>query len=639
MWDWLDERTGLVSIWRGFADHVVPRGPSLKGVLPAILVYLLVQQMVLGLLLATHYAPSATDAWASTAYIQDRVSAGWFIRGLHHHATSAMILVILAYLGQLAITGAFAKPREFVWISTLGLLLVTMVLGVTGNVLPWDDQGYWAIQVELGIMEQTPGGGMLRTVVQGGNDVGNLTLTRMYAIHALVLPALAIAMVAGIVVLGRRAQRAETSGPRPHPGVAFFPSQMLMDMIGIVLVAVALVGVTVSTNGSELFAPADPTSTFQARPEWYFLPLFQLRMYFEGPLEPIATMLIPGLVGGFIVLAPFLAARGGNLGRFGVLGGLGLVAAGAVALTAISIQKDADNESYVESMDKARKDAERARGFAKEGVVPEGGPAVFYNDPDYKVRKLYEEHCQTCHELDGFGGVEAPTFTNYRDRTWMSELIRNPNEDKFFGKTEIDDMDPYDAEALPDDKLEAVVEYLVQLSGSGEEVDATLAEQGKALFIDELDCNGCHEVEPGVDGGGPNMHGHGSAPWVARVIRDSAQPDLYGSDAKMPKFADKLTDDEISDLARFVVARRGVTADPVPPPVEGEKAKGDEPEADAPEGEEPEADGAEGDAADGDDEGAGDGEDDGKADDVDADADAKAEDPPPPPPPADDEAG
>jgi ubiquinol-cytochrome c reductase cytochrome b subunit len=573
MLDWIDERTGLVSAWRGFADHVVPRGPSVRHVLPAVLVYLFAQQMVLGLLLATHYSPSATDAWASTAYIQDQISAGWFIRGLHHHGTSAMVLAVLAYLVQLAITGAFARPREFVWISTLGLLLVTMGLGVTGNVLPWDDQGYWAIQVELGIMEQTPGGGMLRTIVQGGSDVGNLTLTRMYAIHAFVLPAAGIAMLAGIIVLGRRAQRTETSGPRPHPGVTFFPHQMLLDMIAIVLVAAALVGVTVSTGGSELFAPADPTSTFQARPEWYFLPLFQLRMYFEGALEPIATMVIPGAVGGFLLVAPMLSAVRGRVGRFGVLTLLGFVMAGVVALTAISIQKDADNESYVASMDKAHKDAERARGFAKQGVVPEGGPAVFYNDPDYKVRKLYEEHCQTCHSLDGFGGDEAPTFTAYGDRAWLSGVIRNPKGDKYFAKAEIDDMEAYDAEALPDDQLAAVVEYLVVLSGSGEEVDAALAEKGKGLFADDLDCNSCHEVEAGVDGGGPNLLGHASAPWVARVIRDSSDADLYGEAAKMPKFADKLTDDEVSDLARFVVAQRGVVAEAVPPPDPAAKKK------------------------------------------------------------------
>jgi len=196
---WLDERTGLVSAWRRFADHPVPGGPSLRHVMPAVLVYLLVEQALLGILLATYYSPSSSDAWASTAYIHDQVAAGWFIRGMHYHGTSAMVVAIVAYLGQLALTGDFRRPREFVWISALLLLLVTMGLGVTGNVLPWDDQGYWGIQVELGIVEQGPGGEALRQVVQGGSEPGNLTLTHLFTLHAFVLPAVGALLVAGIV--------------------------------------------------------------------------------------------------------------------------------------------------------------------------------------------------------------------------------------------------------------------------------------------------------------------------------------------------------------------------------------------------------------------------------------------------------
>jgi ubiquinol-cytochrome c reductase cytochrome b subunit len=564
---WLDERTGLVSAWRRFADHPVPGGPSMRHVLPAILVYLFLQQAVLGILLATYYSPSASDAWASTAYLNDQVAAGWFVRGMHYHGTSAMVLAIVAYLGQLALTGDFRRPRELAWICTLVLLLVTMALGVTGNVLPWDDQGYWGIQVELGIVEQTPGGAAIREVVQGGSQAGNLTLTHLYAIHAFVLPAVGALLLLGIVAIGRRAQRAEAvrmaeGAVAPRPVLAFFPGQALLDLVAMALVTAALVGVTMKTHGSELFAPADPTSTFQARPEWYFLPLFQLRMYFEGPLEPIATMVIPAALGGFLVLAPFVAGLKGRIGHMVVVAGLGLVAAGAGGLTAISIQHDADNESFIKAMEKAVADSERARRFAKEGVVPEGGPAVFYNDPEYKVKKLYEEHCHTCHSLDGFGGDEGPTFTDYASRAWLKELVRDPKAPKFFGKAKIDDMEKYPESDLPDDQLDAVVEYLVSVSGDeSETIDDVLAKKGKELWDDELDCNTCHELKPGESGGGPNLSGHASAPWVARVIRDSAAEDLYGESAVMPKFQGKLTDEEIDLLAQFVASRRHVGAE------------------------------------------------------------------------------
>jgi ubiquinol-cytochrome c reductase cytochrome b subunit len=556
--DWLEERTALPGLWRRFAEHPVPGGPRLRYVLPAVLVYLFVQQGVLGVLLATHYSPSATDAWASTVYLNDQVASGWFIRGLHHYGTSAMILIAVAYLVQLALTGEYRRPRELVWISTLGLLVVTMALGVTGNILPWDEQGYWAAQVEFGIIEQTPGGGPLRTVVQGGAEAGNLTLTRLYAVHAFVLPLVAAALLTAIVVLGRRAQAVEAAR-EPRRAQPFAAGQLLVDMLAMVLVAGALVAVTMQTHGSELFAPADPTSTFQARPEWYFFALYKLRMFFEGPLEPVATMVIPGAAAAFLVVAPFLDAVGGKAGRVGVLAVLGLLLAGVVALTALSITSDAANESYGKAMAQAHKEAERARGFAKEGVLPEGGPAVFRNDPEYKVKALYKEHCQNCHEVDGFGGEEAPSLTDYSSREWLFALVRNPSEKRFFGGTKHDVMEPYPEtgeKAIASEDLHAVVEYLWQLQGEAD-VDATLATQGKALWEDELDCNNCHEVEKGVEGSGPNMLAHGSAEWVARVIRDSSKPDLFGEDAQMPKFGDdKLSDEQLAELAAFVVEQR-----------------------------------------------------------------------------------
>lgn len=557
---WLEERTALPGLWRRFAEHPVPGGPRLRYVLPAVLVYLFVQQGVLGVLLASHYSPSATDAWASTVYLNDRVDSGWFIRGLHHYGTSAIILTAVAYLVQLALTGDYKRPRELVWISTLGLLVVTMALGVTGNILPWDEQGYWAAQVELGIMEQTPGGEALRTVVQGGAEAGNLTLTRLYALHAFVLPLVAAALLAGIVVLGRRAQATEAA-KEPRRAQPFASGQLLIDMLAMVLVAGTLVVVTMQTHGSELFAPADPTSGFQARPEWYFLFLYKLRMFFEGPLEPVATMVIPGAAAAFLVVAPFLDAVAGKAGRVGVLVVLGLLLAGVVGLTALSITHDAANESYQKSMAQAFKESERARGFATEGVLPEGGPAVFRNDPKYKVRALYKEHCQNCHSLDGFGGEEAPVLDDYGSREWLFALVRNPHDKRFFGGTKHDVMEPYPEtgeKAVSTENLHAVVEYLWQLRGETD-VDVTLAAQGQELWADELDCNNCHEVQSGVEGSGPNMLGHGSAEWVARVIRDSSKPDLYGEDAQMPKFGeDKLGAEDLAALAAFVVEQRAL---------------------------------------------------------------------------------
>jgi ubiquinol-cytochrome c reductase cytochrome b subunit len=333
---------------------------------------------------------------------------------------------------------------------------------------------------------------------------------------------------------------------------------MFLDAIAMTVCAVVLIAWTMRSEGTELFAPADPTANFQARPEWYFLALYKLRHMFEGPREAIATMFIPGAVAAFLVAVPALEAIAGRAGRIVALTGLGAVLAGVVGLTAVAISDDRGDESYQESLEHAGKQAERARTLAKEGVVPEGGPAVFWNDPEYKVKKLFEEHCQNCHGVDGVGGGEAPDLTDYSNRAWLSSLIRDPNQPQFFGKTKHDDMEAYPVDKVSDEQLAATVEYLVQLMGDETMVaDAKLAETGKALWADELECSNCHEVEAGKDNEGPTLFGHGSPAWVERVIRDSSAKDLFGEEAQMPKFGtDKLTDQQVASLAAFVVRQR-----------------------------------------------------------------------------------
>jgi mono/diheme cytochrome c family protein len=118
-------------------------------------------------------------------------------------------------------------------------------------------------------------------------------------------------------------------------------------------------------------------------------------------------------------------------------------------------------------------------------------------------------------------------------------------------------MEPYPASALADDKLAAVVEYLMSLMGDeAGHVDAALAERGKKLFADDLDCNTCHEVKPGETGDGPNLSGSGTRAWIQRVMREASADDLYGKSSGMPKFGKKLTDEEIRQLADLIAAGR-----------------------------------------------------------------------------------
>src|ERR1044071_9248808 len=179
--DWLDERAGVRAVWSWLADEEIPGGARPRYVFGSVLMFLFVQQVVLGILLAMYYSPSATDAWASTAFLNDQVTAGWFLRGLHHHGSSAMVIVTVLHFLQVTIAGAYRRPRELNWLT--GLIMAALVLGfaLTGYLLPWDQKGYWATQVATSLMGSTPLiGPWLKSVIQGGPEYGNLTLTHFY---------------------------------------------------------------------------------------------------------------------------------------------------------------------------------------------------------------------------------------------------------------------------------------------------------------------------------------------------------------------------------------------------------------------------------------------------------------------------
>ena len=181
---WLEDRIGLSALFKFFMDEPVKGGAKWSYVFGSALVFVFIMQVVSGVLLATGYSASATDAWGSVYYIQHKTFSGWFVRGMHNIGSSAMIVLAVLHMAQILIYGAYRKPRELNWISGVFMLFMIFGFGLTGYLLPWDQKGFWATQVATSIMGLSPViGEFLKQVVQGGNDYGNLTLTRFYSFH------------------------------------------------------------------------------------------------------------------------------------------------------------------------------------------------------------------------------------------------------------------------------------------------------------------------------------------------------------------------------------------------------------------------------------------------------------------------
>lgn len=554
---WLDNRTGYSTLVRLLLDEPIPGGARWWYTFGAVLTFLLGVEMLTGVLLATVYAPAATTAWASTAYIQDTLPLGWFVRGLHNFGSSAMLALAGVHLLQVLLFGAYKAPREMTWLGGLFMLALLLAFALTGYGLPWDETGYWAKQVEAGILGSAPlVGPALQHLLQGGPAFGTVTLTHFYALHVFLLPAaLGVALVAHLALVRRhgltprwgRDEAALARATQPY-----WPHQALRDttVSGVVLIVLALL--VIRSHGADLSGPADPNASIQARPEWYALPLFALRMLLGGALENVATLLVPALAAMTLAALPWLDRgprrdpRRRPLIMLGTLVGL----AGLGALASVPIRADrVDRGLQVANAEIAAR-ARLARALAQEGVLPEGGLAVYRNDPSYAARELFREHCATCHGFTGEpSGKEGPDFKGYNSRAWIERFLRNPDGPLHMGGAQLENgMRPVRGD---DTELRQLTELIYAETGAPD-VDDAAVEAAQSLFS-EKDCDSCHERDGESANVGPNLKGRGTLSYLVDLIADPSDPRLFGKKNKMPRFAGKLTPEEIADVARFVL--------------------------------------------------------------------------------------
>lgn len=173
--------------------------------LGGITAFLFVVQAITGILLALYYKPTAAEAYSSIQFIETQVRFGSAIRMIHHWAANGMIVMCIAHMLRVFIMGAYRKPRELNWISGAFLLLLTLVFGFTGYLLPWDQRAFWATTVGTDIAGAVPAVGNLALVfLRVGWDVSDATLGRFYGLHIIITPLLTITFMLAHFIMIRR---------------------------------------------------------------------------------------------------------------------------------------------------------------------------------------------------------------------------------------------------------------------------------------------------------------------------------------------------------------------------------------------------------------------------------------------------
>ncbi|MBV8750864.1 MAG: cytochrome b N-terminal domain-containing protein [Candidatus Eremiobacteraeota bacterium] len=429
MLNWLDTRTGIVSATKDFLTEDVPGGASYWYAFGSATLFAMILQIATGIFLCFYYAPSSSTAWESTKFLIEKVPAGHLVLSLHYWGASAMIAFMAMHLLQVLLWGAYKKPRELQWIVGVLLFIVTLVLGLTGYLLPWDLNALLASRVAINVAANAPilGPAMLN-FLQDGSGIGTLTINRFFGIHVWLMPALLVGLVGLHLMIFRHNGPAGPpidEAPKLKPG-RFWPDQMFMDTVLSFAMFVIIVALAV-------FAPvplddkADPNNaTFVPYPAWYFLALYAA-LDVVGTLPPaivqlatlFATIIGPTLLIVLLVILPFVDRNPSRRlsRRPWVLGVTAAVMAGAIALSFVG-QSNVVNQQLAHNLigpnaasaaTTTTASTPQVDNSANGGGSSGGGAATAGAGAS-----VYTNNCAGCHNATGAGqpGVFPPLAGN-----------------------------------------------------------------------------------------------------------------------------------------------------------------------------------------------------------------------------------
>ncbi len=426
---WLDARLQLGSTIRETAGHEVPRETASWFYVfgsAAFVVFLL--QIVTGILLALIYVPSAGEAWNSLQALNHNVPLGWYIRALHGWGSNFMVAIVLIHMVQVFLFGAYKYPRELTWIVGVFLLLVTLGMAFTGQVLRFDQDAYWGLGIGASIASRVPIlGPSIVHLMLGGPIIAGATLSRFFALHVFVVPGLLIAFVAihllmviklGIndwPVPGRLVRKAtyikEYHELTKKDGLPFVPGAVYKDMFFAAFIMLALGACAYYFGPFGPSGPPDPTIIQTVpRPDFFFLWLYAVLSFLPPSMETPVLLIGPVLGILALLLLPFVFGEGEKSWRRRPIAVLTIVLV-AVSLTAFT--QLGLHTPWSPLMDAWSRIPIPNDFLHNRTALERQGALVF------QVKQ-----CHNCHSLGDEGGKRGPALDAVALRLTQDQLIR-----------------------------------------------------------------------------------------------------------------------------------------------------------------------------------------------------------------------
>ena len=419
---WLDDRSGLITAGRHALEHPVPPRTGWWYVFGSATLIAFILQVATGIALSTIYVPSSGQAYESLRFISEQAMLGRFLRGMHYFGASAMVLLIGIHVSRTYIMAAYKFPRELNWLTGAVLLLLTLALAFTGQLLRWDQTAVWSVIVGAAQAARMPVvGEQIGRFILAGDTIGGATLSRFFAFHVFFIPAIVFAFIGLHLALvlrhgiSERVRDGEVVDPATYrsryaslihrEGVPFWPDAAWRDVVFGAAVTATIVLLALIVGPPDLGPPPDP-SILEAypRPDWYFLWYFALLALAPNNLESAIIVLGPLVFGAALLLVPVFN-KGARTMRRRPWAPLLVV----FIWTTIAIFWVA---------------GERADWSPDFGAQPLPASVVGDQRPEVVAgaRLFHDKGCEYCHQMGGYGGRRGPDLSDVAARMKPDEI-------------------------------------------------------------------------------------------------------------------------------------------------------------------------------------------------------------------------